>query len=215
MDKTYPIDINSLFIKTIERNASDLHLVPGVPPYIRVDGKLEPLDMPVIAPEVLKDLIYSILTEQQIKTLEKELELDFAYSISGVSRFRGNILIGEMRDLDSISIALTAAETGHLVLSTLHTQNAPLSISRIIDVFNDDKRAYIRQQLSNSLQGIISQQLIPRIDGKGRVVAVEFMLSTPAVRNLIREGKEYQLYAIQCNTNWQCTRYANYGSSPV
>ncbi len=74
MDKTYPIDINSLFIKTVERNASDLHLVPGVPPYIRVDDKLEPLDMPVIAPEVLKDLIYSILTEQQIKTLEKELE---------------------------------------------------------------------------------------------------------------------------------------------
>ena len=101
-----------------------------------------------------------------------------------------------MRDLDSISIALTAAETGHLVLSTLHTQNAPLSVNRIVDVFNDDKRTYIRQQLSNSLQGIVSQQLVPRIDGKGRVVSVEFMLNTPAVGNMIREGKEHQLYSV-------------------
>ncbi|MFY9279291.1 MAG: type IV pilus twitching motility protein PilT [Caldicoprobacterales bacterium] len=311
MDSIYSIDINSLFKITIERNASDLHLIPGAPPYIRVDGKLEPLDIPIIASETLKNLVYSILTEQQKSILEKELELDFAYSISGVSRFRGNILyqrgtlgaafrvvpykipdietlelprgvkdlcslsqglvlvtgptgsgksttlaamidyinsnrslniltledpieflhkhdksiicqrevgsdthsfskalrhalrhdpdvilIGEMRDLDSISIALTAAETGHLVLSSLHTQNAPLSISRIIDVFNDDKRSYIRQQLSNSLQGIVSQQLIPRKNSTGRVVAVEFMLNTPAVRTLIREGKEHQLYSI-------------------
>src|SRR5699024_7262158 len=82
------------------------------------------------------------------------------------------------------------------VLSTLHTQNAPLSISRIIDIFNDDKKPYIRQQLSNSIQGIVSQQLIPKIEGKGRVVSVEFMLNTPAVRNMIREGKEHQLYSI-------------------
>lgn len=106
------------------------------------------------------------------------------------------ILIGEMRDLESIGIALTAAETGHLVLSTLHTQTAPLTISRIVDVFHDQRREQIRQQLSNTLQGVISQQLMPRVDGRGRVVAVEFMMSTPPVRNMIREGKEHQLYSV-------------------
>ncbi len=106
------------------------------------------------------------------------------------------ILIGEMRDLDSISIALTAAETGHLVFSTLHTQTAPLTISRIVDVFQDQRRDQIRQQLSNTLQGVVSQQLLPTIDGQGRVVAVEFMMNSPAVRNMIREGREHQLYSV-------------------
>ncbi len=105
------------------------------------------------------------------------------------------ILIGEMRDLDSIAIALTAAETGHLVFSTLHTQTAPLTISRIVDVFQDQRREQIRQQLSNTLQGVISQQLLPTTDGQGRVVAIELMFNTPAVRNMIREGKEHQLYS--------------------
>jgi len=105
------------------------------------------------------------------------------------------IMIGEMRDLESISIALTAAETGHLVLSTLHTQTAPLTVTRIIDSFSEDKRLQIRQQLSNTLRAVISQQLIPTIDGKGRVVAVEYMVDTPAIRSMIREGKEHQLYS--------------------
>ena len=307
----YPVDLDSLFRITVERNASDLHLICGAPPHIRVNGDLICLEMPRITPDTLKNLLYSILDRYQIESLERNLELDFAYSISGFSRFRGNILyqrgtlgaafrvvpydipsidslglpkgvknlcslsqglvlvtgptgsgksttlaalldyisnnrrlniltledpieflhkhgksiiaqrevgsdthsfstalrhalrhdpdvilIGEMRDLDSISIALTAAETGHLVLSTLHTQNAPLTINRIVDVFNNDRRSYIRQQLSNSLQAIISQQLIRRMDGKGRIVSVEFMLNTPAVRNMIREGKEHQLYSV-------------------
>lgn len=106
------------------------------------------------------------------------------------------ILIGEMRDLESISIALTAAETGHLVFSTLHTQTAPLTISRIVDVFQDHRRDQVRQQLSNTLQGVVSQQLLPRIDKEGRVVATELMISTPAVRNMIREGREHQLYSV-------------------
>lgn len=105
------------------------------------------------------------------------------------------ILIGEMRDLESIGIALTAAETGHLVLSTLHTQTAPLTVNRIIDVFAEHQRDQIRQQLAGSLQAILSQQLIPDVSGNGRVLAMEFLKSTSAVRNMIREGKEHQLYS--------------------
>lgn len=108
------------------------------------------------------------------------------------------IMIGEMRDLESVRIALTAAETGHLVFSTLHTQTAPLTISRIVDIFSDEKKDQVRQQLANSLQAVISQQLISTIDGSSRVAAVEDMVDTSAIRNLIREGKEHQLYnAIQ------------------
>lgn len=105
------------------------------------------------------------------------------------------ILIGEMRDVESISIALTAAETGHLVFSTLHTQTAPLTVSRIVDVFDGPRREQVRLQLANSLRAIISQQLLPLADGKGRVAAVEFMVDTIAIRNMIREGKEHQLYS--------------------
>lgn len=105
------------------------------------------------------------------------------------------IMIGEMRDQESIGIALTAAETGHLVLSTLHTQTAPLTVTRIIDSFSEDTRLQIRQQLANTLRAVISQQLVPTIDGKGRVVAVEYMVDTPAIRSMIRDGKEHQLYS--------------------
>ncbi|MEW5952890.1 MAG: type IV pilus twitching motility protein PilT [Bacillota bacterium] len=106
------------------------------------------------------------------------------------------ILVGEMRDLESISIALTAAETGHLVFSTLHTQTAALAVHRIVDVFPTGMRNQVSQQLADSLQGIIAQQLLPRTDDRGRVAAIELLLSTPAVRNLIREGKEHQLYTV-------------------
>ncbi len=106
------------------------------------------------------------------------------------------ILIGEMRDLDSIGIALTAAETGHLVLSTLHTQTAPLTINRIVDVFAEHQREQIRQQLSSSMQAVLSQQLIPNVRGDGRVLAMEFLKTNAAVRNQIREGKEHQLYSV-------------------
>ncbi|SEF81572.1 twitching motility protein PilT [Caloramator fervidus] len=106
------------------------------------------------------------------------------------------ILVGEMRDLETISIALTAAETGHLVLSTLHTIGASKTIDRIVDVFPPHQQQQIKIQLASVLEGIISQQLIPRSDGVGRVCAMEIMITTPAVRNLIREGKTHQIDSI-------------------
>ncbi|NSW89329.1 MAG: type IV pilus twitching motility protein PilT [Firmicutes bacterium] len=310
LDSTYPLSINQLLEITVNRNASDLHLVVGYPPAIRVAGDINVLDYPAIKPRDMEGLLLPILEEWQLKRLKENLELDFSYAIEGLARFRGNIMlqrgtyaaafravpfvvpkfddlgllpeikelcnlsrglvlvtgptgsgksttlaalidiinntrrlnivtiedpieflhrhnkstvrqreigldthsfvnalrhvlrhdpdvimIGEMRDLESISIALTAAETGHLVFSTLHTQTAPLTISRIVDIFTHEKREQVRQQLANSLQAIISQQLVPLIDRSGRVVAVEYMVSTPAVRNLIREGREHQLYS--------------------
>lgn len=148
----------------------------------------------------IEDPIEFLHTHKKSTVRQREVGIDtksFPVALRHVLRQDPDIiLIGEMRDLDSIAIALTAAETGHLVFSTLHTQTAPLTISRIVDVFQDQAREQIRQQLSNSLQGVISQQLLPTVDGKGRAVAVEFMMNTSAVRNMIREGKEHQLYSV-------------------
>ena len=310
---TYPATIEQLLTMTVEKGGSDMHLTVGIPPQARIHGDLTVFDYPPLYPEDVKALVYNILDEQQEKRLETNWELDFSYSIPGVSRFRGNImfqcnsvsavfravpniipdfdklgmpaavrslsyltrglvlvtgptgsgksttlaailniinrerhenivtiedpiefihqhikstirqrevgvdtqsfntalrhvlrhdpdviLIGEMRDLESVAIALTAAETGHLVFSTLHTQTAPLTVSRIVDVFSHNRREQVRQQLANSLRAVVCQQLLPTADGKGRVAAVEFMTDTTAVRNMIREGKDHQLYgAIQ------------------
>ncbi|HVM39964.1 MAG TPA: PilT/PilU family type 4a pilus ATPase [Acidimicrobiia bacterium] len=106
------------------------------------------------------------------------------------------ILVGEMRDLETISTALTAAETGHLVFGTLHTQDAPQSIDRIIDVFPSHQQSQIRVQLAGALQGIVTQQLVPTADGRGRAVASEVLVVTPAIRNLIREAKIHQIYSL-------------------
>lgn len=103
------------------------------------------------------------------------------------------ILVGEMRDLETIGAAITAAETGHLVLSTLHTAGAALTVDRIIDVFPAHQQQQVRVQLSNILEGVLSQTLLPRTDAVGRVAAIEVMVATPAVRNLIREAKTHQL----------------------
>ncbi|MFQ5964778.1 MAG: type IV pilus twitching motility protein PilT [Candidatus Scalinduaceae bacterium] len=105
------------------------------------------------------------------------------------------ILVGEMRDLETISLAITAAETGHLVLSTLHTSSAPKTIDRIIDVFPAEQQSQIRTMFSESILAVISQSLIKRKDGKGRVVALEIMIATHAIRNLIREGKVAQIHS--------------------
>jgi len=105
------------------------------------------------------------------------------------------ILVGEMRDLETIHTALTAAETGHLVFGTLHTQDAPQAVDRVIDVFPAHQQQQIRVQLASSLMGVVTQQLIPRMDRKGRAVASEIMVVTPAIRNLIREGKTHQIYS--------------------
>ena len=105
------------------------------------------------------------------------------------------ILVGEMRDLETISLALTAAETGHLVLATLHTNSATKTVDRIIDVFPENQQAGIRVMLSESLRGIIAQSLVRRADGEGRVPVVEVLVNTPAVANLIREGKTFQIHS--------------------
>src|SRR3712207_983351 len=103
------------------------------------------------------------------------------------------ILVGEMRDLETVSVALTAAETGHLVFATLHTQDAPQTVDRVIDVFPPFQQEQVRAQLAATLQGVVCQTLVPRATGKGRVVATEVMIATPAVANLIREGKTHQI----------------------
>jgi twitching motility protein PilT len=105
------------------------------------------------------------------------------------------ILVGELRDLETISTALTAAETGHLVFATLHTQDAPQSVDRVIDVFPPHQQEQIRVMLAGALQGVVCQQLLRTVDGKGRVVATEVLVATPAIRNLIREGKTHQMYS--------------------
>ena len=103
------------------------------------------------------------------------------------------ILVGEMRDLETISVALTAAETGHLVFATLHTQSAASTIDRVIDVYPPHQQDQVRTQLSATLQGVVSQTLVKKAQGNGRVVATEVLVTTPAIANLIREGKGYQI----------------------
>lgn len=105
------------------------------------------------------------------------------------------ILVGEMRDLETISVALTAAETGHLVFATLHTQDAAQTIDRVIDVFPSHQQAQVRTQLAGAIQGVVCQTLCKRADGPGRVVATEVLVATPAIRNLVREGKTHQIYS--------------------
>ena len=311
MHNRYPVDLDRLLLDAVDRQASDLHLAAEATPAVRVSNELIFLDYPVLQSSNVTELVLPILDEHQRQEFNENWELDFSYSISGVCRFRGNImrqrgsmavvfrllpfnpplienlglpdvfrklcylprglvlitgptssgksttlaaminhineernlhiitieepieflhqhkrsiikqrevgqdtqsfaealkralrhdpdviLIGEMRDLESISIALSAAETGHLVFSTLHTQTAPLAINRIVDVFQEHMREGIRQQLASSLQAVVAQQILPLASGKGRVAAVEIMLATPAIRNLIREGKEHQIYSV-------------------
>lgn len=305
-------NINHVMDKLLERmtqlNASDLHLGVGSPPTFRTNGTLTSLEIPPLNPEMVKEMVYAVLTPEQQAKFETEKELDFSYSLPKASRFRGNallqrgtvgavfravptrpltldelglppvlrklcdkprglvlvtgptgsgksttlaamidyinenkaehivtiedpieflhrnkksiirqrelgadtnsfaaalkhilrqdpdvILVGEMRDLETISLAVTAAETGHLVLATVHTIGAPATIDRVVDVFPPHQQQQIRMQLSIILEGVISQTLIPRTDDGGRACALEIMLGTTGVRNLIREGKTHQL----------------------
>ena len=306
----YPYTLDDLLIEAVRNKASDLHFLAKLPPHLRINGDLIPMDCPVLEVDDVKDLVYSVLNEKQIAELEENWELDFSYSIKDTARFRGNIMVqrgtysavfrvvpfsvpklealnapkdlerlctlnrglilvtgptgsgksttvaamidrinktkhyniitiedpieflhnhqksiicqreigsdthsfekslrqalrhdpdvimvGEMRDYESISIALTAAETGHLVISTLHTQTAPQTISRIVDSYPSEKRDEVRKQLSSTLRAVVSQQLLPATDG-GRVLAAEYMIDSPAVCAMIREGKEHQLYSV-------------------
>ena len=303
------IDFAEVLMQVIERDASDLHITVGRPPMVRVRGRLTPMDgFPVLTSSDTREIVYSILSNDQRQRLETDWQIDLAYAIPGTARFRVNayfqrasigaafrlipamistiddlglppvahemcnkprglvlvtgptgsgkstslaaminqinetreehiltiedpieflhshkkcmvnqrelgadapsfasalraalrqdpdvILVGEMRDLETIGTALTAAETGHLVFGTLHTQAAPQTVDRIIDVFPAHQQDQVRVQLSVALQGVLTQQLLPTADGAGRVVAVEALVPTPAVRNLIREGKTHQI----------------------
>ncbi len=305
------LDFAAVLTKMVEVRASDVHLTPGFPPAIRVRGRIAPIDgYARLEPQDTREIVYSLLNDSQRKQFENNLQLDFAYAIPGVARFRVNcffqrgaisaafrlipqeieslqslglpavleefcrkprgfvlvtgptgsgkstslasmvdlinaereehiltiedpieflhshkkcivnqrevgsdavdfasalksalredpdvILVGEMRDLETISTALTAAETGHLVFATLHTQSTSQTVDRIIDVFPPHQQQQVRMQLSIALQGIVTQQLIPTADGSSRVVACEVLVPTPAVRNLIREGKTHQIYS--------------------
>lgn len=302
------MDLKKLFTQAIEKNASDVHITENAPPIFRIDGKLVFTDYNKLSREDTKKIVYSILSDEQKKVFERELELDLSFSMPGVQRVRVNvhtqrgsveaafrmvslkvhsirelglplivedltrkasglvlitgptgvgktttlaamvdllnnerehlivviedpieyihlnkksvikqrevysdthsfsgalkhalrqdpnvIVVGEMRDLETISIVLTAAETGHLVLATLHTPDAPQTIDRIIDVFPPYQQRQIMVQLSNSLLGVVAQRLLPRKDGPGRIVATEVMVATAAIRNLIREHETEQL----------------------
>jgi twitching motility protein PilT len=305
------VDFATVLSRMVELRASDVHITPGKPPMLRLNGKIVPFDdFPMLTPQDTREVAYSLLNDSQRKRLENELQLDFAYAIPGVARFRVNvffqrgsvsaalrlipseiktleelglpqviadmtrkprgfvlvtgptgsgksttlasmvdlinrersdhiltiedpieflhrhqgcivnqrevgsdaidfstalrgalredpdvILVGEMRDLETISTALTAAETGHLVFATLHTQSTAQTVDRIIDVFPPHQQQQVRMQLSIALQGIVTQQLLETADGQGRVVGSEILVPTPAIRNLIREGKTHQIYS--------------------
>jgi len=302
------MEIKELLIIAKDKDASDLHINIGIPPVIRINGKLIKLDFQELTPEITHEMVYSILNEKQKSDFEKFGELDLSYELENISRFRVNvfkhrrgeaaafrlipekiktlselnlpsilsdfadkekglvlitgptgsgksttlaslidiinknrydnvitiedpiefihyhknclitqrevgshtesfasalrsalredpdvILVGEMRDLETISMALTAAETGHLVFSTVHTISAGETVERIIDVFPPHQQNQVRMQIAGSLLGIVAQTLIPTLDEKGRVPALEIMIANPAIRNLIREGKVHQI----------------------
>src|SRR5919106_382971 len=153
----------------------------------------------------IEDPIEFVHRHKKCVVTQREIGTDaptFADALrAGLRQDPDTILLGEMRDLETIATALTAAETGHLVLATLHTQSAPSTIERIIDVFPAAQQGQIRMQLSLSLQGIVTQALVPSADGRARVPALEILLPDDAVRNLIRQGKGEQIYSVmQTNT---------------
>ena len=148
----------------------------------------------------LEDPIEYIITSKNCHVSQREV---FTHTESFAAALRASlredpdvIMVGEMRDLETISLAITASETGHLVLATLHTSNASRTLDRLLDVFPADQQAQIRVMVSESLRGVISHQLIPKKDGTGRVLALEILTNTPAVANVIREAKTYMLPGI-------------------
>lgn len=296
----------------VERDSTDLHLSANLAPHLRLDDQLIPTDHGPLSPDEVRELAYSLLAPDKVERFERWKELDFAFSIEGLARFRANyfvqqgcvgvairmlpfhipafpelglpvqivtelcnktkglvlvtgatgsgksttlaamidylnthkkyhiltiedpieymhtsrksivdqrevgsdtqsfaqalkhvlrqdpdvILIGEMRDLETIETALTVAETGHLVLATLHTSDSVQTANRVIDVFPAHQQDQVRVQLSMELLGVLSQQLIPKAGGRGRVLAAEVLIANHAVRALIREQKIHQLYSV-------------------
>jgi len=196
--------IHQLLIHAVKSNASDIHLSNGYPPIVRINGKLQPIKGRQLTKQDLEDIIVQILeythTPKNCLIQQRELgQHTNTFSMALRSALREDpdvILVGEMRDLETISLALTAAETGHLVLSTLHTRTAPDTINRIIDVFPAEQQKQILAQISSSLLGIVSQRLLINASGTGRVAAAEVMIANSAIRNLIRERKVHQIRSI-------------------
>jgi len=312
------VTIDDLLQMVIAEAGSDLHIAVGAPPMLRLQGKLWATDLPVMNDSDVKGMLFNFLTNEQKEELEDTLELDMAYEIHGLARFRCNvfytrlglgavfrvipniikslqelgmppvladltrrkkglmlvtgptgsgksttlaamidlinkerqehiitiehpiefvhshnkclvsqrevgsttknfsnalraslredpdvILVGEMRDFETIALTVTAAETGHLVFATLHTPSAPQSIERIVDVFPGSQQSQIRTQLADSLNAILAQQLIPALDGSSRVAALEILINIPAVANCIRDNKTYQLNSIMQTSKQQ------------
>jgi twitching motility protein PilT len=148
----------------------------------------------------LEDPIEYVFTGKKCNVTQRQIELHthtWGNALRGALREDPDvIMIGEMRDLETVSLAITASETGHLVFGTLHTTNATRTIDRVLDVFPPKEQAQIRAMVSESLKGVVSQQLVPRADGKGRALAMEILFSTPAVGNLIREAQTFKLYSV-------------------
>lgn len=303
------MDITELLAFAVKNKSSDLHISSGLPPLIRVDGDLRRINLPDLDAKTVHSLLYDIMSDQQRKIFEEQLEVDFSFAINNLARFRVNvfmqdrgaagvfraipntvatleelglpaslkntlqqrnglvlvtgptgsgksttlaaminqinneryehiitiedpiefvhtsqkclinqrevhhhthsfsaalrsalredpdiILVGEMRDLETIRLALTAAETGHLVFGTLHTNSAAKTINRIIDVFPAGEKDMVRTMLSESLQTVIAQTLMKKVGG-GRIAACEIMVCNTAIRNLIREDKIAQIYS--------------------
>ena len=306
-----PFDLKALLKAIVEAGASDLHISTGTPPMARIRGEIVPFQAPGLEPDEARQGIYSLLNDAQRAEFQERHELDFAFELPGISRYRANyfeqrrgvgavfrviaskiptlddlkapavlrdlankerglvlvtgptgsgksttlaamidyvnsthskhiitiedpiefvherkkclinqrevgqhtgsfaaalrsalredpdiLLVGELRDLETTGLAITAAETGHLVFGTLHTNSAAKTIDRLIDIFPADRQDQVRTMLSESLEGVVAQSLIPTADRKGRVAAHEILIGVPALRNLIREGKTTQIPSV-------------------
>jgi len=306
-----PLDIQTLLKATVDAGASDLHVSAGMPPMIRLRGEMVRSQAPAQSNDEARTMLYTLMSEGQRKEFEKSHDIDFAFEVPGLSRFRANIfeqrrgiggvfrviatkirtleelntpavlkdlvmrerglvlvtgptgsgksttlaamidyvnanraghiitiedpiefvheskkclinqrevgaqtesfaaalrsalredpdilLVGELRDLETTALAITAAETGHLVFGTLHTNSAAKTIDRLIDIFPADRQSQVRTMVSESLEGVIAQSLLPTADGKGRVAALEILIGVPALRNLIREDKTTQIASV-------------------
>src|SRR5919108_257712 len=233
-------DFAEVLLQVMERNASDLHLTAGSPPMIRQHGKLHALDYPKLIPQTTREVIYSILSNDQRQKLETDWQIDLAYSIPGKARFRVNaymqraalsaafrLIPHEMPKLGSLGLPpvledFTKKPRGFVLVTGPTGSGKSTSLAAMLDLINKTRHEHImtiedpieflhrhqncivnqpeqqhqvRTQLSVALQGIVTQQLLPTADGSRRVVACEVMVPTPAIRNLIREGKTHQIYS--------------------
>src|SRR5436190_1868794 len=197
----------------VENSGSDLHITTDTPPQIRVHGHLKPLDLPSLGPAETKNLAYSVLTDAQKKRFEEALELDFSFGIRGIARFRCNVfnqrgavaavyrvIPEQIKGFNELGLPQVLANLADrprgLVLVTGPTGSGKsTTLAAMIDKINTERHGHIRTQLSLVIEGIVCQSLLPRADGKGRVVSLEILVPNPAIRNLIRDDKVHQIYS--------------------